>query len=566
MTTDAPKLALQTRLIHAGEPSPLIQGSVTMPLFQSATYEHSGDGVYHAVRYVRLNNTPNHDALHRKLADICEAEAALVTASGMAAITTALLSRPGRRGRAPGPGHPLRRHTQLPARRRPPHGHPGRLHQPARPRLLGGRAHPSHPRHLRRGHDQPPPPGRRPARGRRLRAPPRPRLPHRQHLRLPRQLPPRRAGLRPEPPQRHQVPQRPLGRRRGPRRGPPRPHRRHHAQAQPPGRLPGPARLLPPPPRPQDPHAARPPAEPDRAGPRRGPLRPPPPSPRSTTPASPATRSTTAPARSSRASAASSASPSAAASTPQRTPSRACASPPTPPASAASRPSSPAPPPPPTPASPPRSAPPSASTTPSSASPSASRTHRTSSTTSPPRSPEPLPRPGCPPRPPPPRCGGGRRGRCRLARQSPPPCLRGRTGSCKAATAPLSCGRALKGPRRGCRIALAGCEPRASPGSTCGRALPWNLPGAHSPLHYQSACPKDKGASRVPHGRQALSSTKTRRRRLPPSGGIDADAPLHSVEGVAGVDTPAGGGAGGADNRQEGPWLTRTCWCGWTWR
>jgi cystathionine beta-lyase/cystathionine gamma-synthase len=85
-------LSLATRLVHSGEPSGAIEGAVTMPIFQSATYTHSGQGQYHAVRYARLNNTPNHDALHTKLADICGAEAALVTSSGMSAITTALLT------------------------------------------------------------------------------------------------------------------------------------------------------------------------------------------------------------------------------------------------------------------------------------------------------------------------------------------------------------------------------------------------------------------------------------------------------------------------------------------
>lgn len=90
MSQEDRPLSLQTRLIHHAEPS--IEGAVTMPIFQSATYMHSGDGVYHNVRYIRLNNTPNHDVLHAKLANICNAEAAVVTSSGMSAITTALLS------------------------------------------------------------------------------------------------------------------------------------------------------------------------------------------------------------------------------------------------------------------------------------------------------------------------------------------------------------------------------------------------------------------------------------------------------------------------------------------
>lgn len=88
---------LDTRLIHAGEPHPRPQGAVTMPVYQSATFEYGGEDHYDAVRYLRLNNTPNHDALHGKLAALEGAEAALVTGSGMAAITTTLLAtlRPG---------------------------------------------------------------------------------------------------------------------------------------------------------------------------------------------------------------------------------------------------------------------------------------------------------------------------------------------------------------------------------------------------------------------------------------------------------------------------------------
>lgn len=83
---------LETKLIHAGEPEPLINGAVTMPIFQSVTFEYSGETSYHDLRYIRLNNTPNHIVLHQKLAALENAEAALVTASGMAAISTALLT------------------------------------------------------------------------------------------------------------------------------------------------------------------------------------------------------------------------------------------------------------------------------------------------------------------------------------------------------------------------------------------------------------------------------------------------------------------------------------------
>src|SRR5262245_5848303 len=84
-----------TRLIHAGEAEPRIAGAVVFPIFQSVTFEIQPDGPalgYHDAKYIRLNNTPNHEVLHRKFAALENAEAALVTASGMAAISTALLT------------------------------------------------------------------------------------------------------------------------------------------------------------------------------------------------------------------------------------------------------------------------------------------------------------------------------------------------------------------------------------------------------------------------------------------------------------------------------------------
>jgi len=94
MTEDPFRSRIETQLIHAGEPDPRIAGAVAMPVFQSSTFEHHAEdgGGYHAVRYIRLNNTPNHLALHAKLSAIEGGEAAIVASSGMAAISTALLS------------------------------------------------------------------------------------------------------------------------------------------------------------------------------------------------------------------------------------------------------------------------------------------------------------------------------------------------------------------------------------------------------------------------------------------------------------------------------------------
>jgi len=90
MTEDLAKLDLQTKLVHAGEPRH--QGAVSIPVYQSSTFVSDGTSSYHDIRYGRLSNTPNHIALHEKLATIEGAEDALVTSSGMAAITTSLLT------------------------------------------------------------------------------------------------------------------------------------------------------------------------------------------------------------------------------------------------------------------------------------------------------------------------------------------------------------------------------------------------------------------------------------------------------------------------------------------
>jgi cystathionine beta-lyase/cystathionine gamma-synthase len=83
---------IDTKLIHDGEPEHRPEGAVSMPIFQSSTFEYTGESDYHDLKYIRLNNTPNHIAVHKKLAALENAESALVSASGMAAISTALLT------------------------------------------------------------------------------------------------------------------------------------------------------------------------------------------------------------------------------------------------------------------------------------------------------------------------------------------------------------------------------------------------------------------------------------------------------------------------------------------
>src|ERR1041384_3612328 len=85
-------MRLETKLVHAGELRPRPNGAVSMPIFQSSTFEYAGEADYHDLKYIRLNNTPNHVVLHAKLAALEGTEQALVTGSGMAAVSTALLS------------------------------------------------------------------------------------------------------------------------------------------------------------------------------------------------------------------------------------------------------------------------------------------------------------------------------------------------------------------------------------------------------------------------------------------------------------------------------------------
>ncbi len=83
---------IETRVVHAGEPEPRIEGSVRMPIFQSAMFEYSGETESETLAYIRLNNTPNQTVLGRKLADLEGGDAALVCASGMSAISSTLFT------------------------------------------------------------------------------------------------------------------------------------------------------------------------------------------------------------------------------------------------------------------------------------------------------------------------------------------------------------------------------------------------------------------------------------------------------------------------------------------
>jgi cystathionine gamma-synthase/cystathionine gamma-lyase/cystathionine beta-lyase len=83
---------MDTVAVHGGERRPGPDGSVVFPIYQGTVYEVEPGTSYHDLKYIRLNSTPSQHYLHDKLAAIEGAEAAVATSSGMAAVTTILLS------------------------------------------------------------------------------------------------------------------------------------------------------------------------------------------------------------------------------------------------------------------------------------------------------------------------------------------------------------------------------------------------------------------------------------------------------------------------------------------
>jgi cystathionine beta-lyase/cystathionine gamma-synthase len=84
--------SMNTVAVHGGERRPGPDGSVVFPIYQGTVYEVEPGTSYHDIKYIRLNSTPSQQYLHGKLAALEGAEAAVATSSGMAAVTTILLS------------------------------------------------------------------------------------------------------------------------------------------------------------------------------------------------------------------------------------------------------------------------------------------------------------------------------------------------------------------------------------------------------------------------------------------------------------------------------------------
>jgi cystathionine beta-lyase/cystathionine gamma-synthase len=84
--------SMDTVAVHGGERRPGPDGSVVFPIYQGTVFEVEPGTSYHDIKYIRLNSTPSQQYLHDKLAALEGAEAAVATSSGMAAVTTILLS------------------------------------------------------------------------------------------------------------------------------------------------------------------------------------------------------------------------------------------------------------------------------------------------------------------------------------------------------------------------------------------------------------------------------------------------------------------------------------------
>src|SRR5918911_1225305 len=84
--------SMETGAVHGGERRPGPEGSVVFPIYQGTVFAVEPGTGYHDIPYIRLNSTPSQRYLHDKLAALEGAQAAVATASGMAAVTTTLLS------------------------------------------------------------------------------------------------------------------------------------------------------------------------------------------------------------------------------------------------------------------------------------------------------------------------------------------------------------------------------------------------------------------------------------------------------------------------------------------
>jgi cystathionine beta-lyase/cystathionine gamma-synthase len=85
---------LSTRAVHAGTLPRAAGGAVVNPVHQTTTF-HSGEEGGAEVLYTRYGNNPNHRLLEQRICALEEAEACVVTGSGMGALVAALVASAG---------------------------------------------------------------------------------------------------------------------------------------------------------------------------------------------------------------------------------------------------------------------------------------------------------------------------------------------------------------------------------------------------------------------------------------------------------------------------------------
>ncbi|WP_077614646.1 bifunctional cystathionine gamma-lyase/homocysteine desulfhydrase [Caenibacillus caldisaponilyticus] len=80
----------KTKVIHAGITGDATTGAVTVPIYQTSTYEQDAAGVHRGYEYSRTKN-PTRAALEELIKDLENGEAGFAFASGMAAITSVMM-------------------------------------------------------------------------------------------------------------------------------------------------------------------------------------------------------------------------------------------------------------------------------------------------------------------------------------------------------------------------------------------------------------------------------------------------------------------------------------------
>ena len=129
MTTKSRSTGWSTKAIHAGEESLPKTGPLIPPIYQNSTFQfETAEECVNAFMdedsgyvYTRWGN-PTQSVLESKIAVLECGEAALATASGMAAVSTALLTLLAQRRPCCSDGFSLFWLIQYPERRSPSHG------------------------------------------------------------------------------------------------------------------------------------------------------------------------------------------------------------------------------------------------------------------------------------------------------------------------------------------------------------------------------------------------------------------------------------------------------------